>query len=307
MTTVTRGKTRAEVDGGRFGAGLVRARQSRATGDSGERASTALVSAEVFRLDLAEKGEDVLGGARVEDPPPRFPASVTLGADESRPRDFQKMTMREVNETMERAMRNEPIVLSRTGVLGDVSSRYAADRDPGLEQEWDFKRLAEMAGEGEWECYVCPSREHKFMVCDDDKNSHGSYYHVREPQVEKMQCKFKDFVQCAQTWREKSILFDAELLDGSAVGKEFGILCAVRKPIRWKMPRRFGDIDSAGNQMEVAGFVYSFAEMRRSAVDATRRRTSRRIAARQIHPRRLDTAPGERTTTCIVDTSYLFL
>jgi hypothetical protein len=250
MTTATRGKTRAEVDGGRFGAGLVRARQSRATGESAERASTALVSAEVFRLDLAEKGEDVLGGARDEDPPPRFPASVTLGADESRPRDFRTMTVREVNEAMERAMRNEPVVMSRTGVLGDVSSRYAADRDPGLEQEWDFKRLAEMAGEGVWECYVCPSREHKFMVCDDDKNSHGSYYHVREPQVEKMQCKFKDFVQCAQTWREKSILFDAKLLDGSASAKSSesfvpstkrfdgrcseGLVRSIQQGIKWK-------------------------------------------------------------------------
>ena len=59
---------------------------------------------------------------------------------------------------------------------------------------------------------MCPSTEHKFTVCDDSKNAHGSYYHIREPAVEKMLCKFKDFAQCARSWREKSILFDAEIL-----------------------------------------------------------------------------------------------
>ena len=58
---------------------------------------------------------------------------------------------------------------------------------------------------------MCPSSEHKFVRCDDDKNATDSYFRVREPETEKMRCAFKDFARCATSWREKSILFDSEI------------------------------------------------------------------------------------------------
>ena len=75
----------------------------------------------------------------------------------------------------------------------------------------DFERTASRFGTKEWECLMCPSSEHKFVRCDDDKNATDSYFRVREPETEKMRCAFKDFARCATSWREKSILFDSEI------------------------------------------------------------------------------------------------
>ena len=182
-------------------------------GEDGSATSALAVIApleKVFRMDLMST-EDGMGQERDDDPPARFPASTAPGGARAR-RDFKSMNAREHHECMGEMMRSQPIALAKTGVLGDVSSRYVADRVEGLEQTWDFDRVASSLGSSEWECLMCPSTEHKFTVCDDSKNAHGSYYHIREPAVEKMLCKFKDFAQCARSWREKSILFDAEIL-----------------------------------------------------------------------------------------------
>lgn len=59
---------------------------------------------------------------------------------------------------------------------------------------WDFDRVASSFGSSEWECLMCFLIEYKFMVCDDSKNVYGFYYYICEFVVEKMLCKFKDFV-----------------------------------------------------------------------------------------------------------------
>lgn len=208
-------RERASADGGRFGRGLVRPRARAGRGrDAGE--TTAIVPvtrlSDVFRVNALATGGGRDGLGVSDDPPARYPSTcVDVERSEAATRDFKALKAREYHDVMSTMMRSQPIALKKTGVLGDVSSRYVADRVEGLEQTWNFDRVASALGSAEWECLMCPSSKHKFIACDDEKNVHGSYYYIREPEVEKMQCKFKDFVQCARSWREKSIMFDAEI------------------------------------------------------------------------------------------------
>ena len=225
-------ETRATAEtGGRFGRGVVRERRRRANADArahatradddgrGAMTTTTNRFRDVFRVDDGAGGGDGGGG---EDPPARFPASVALtNADGDAARDFRAMSAREWQETAKRMMRNQPTVLRRAGATGDetgVSATTAtatarrADTFEGLTTMWsDFERTASRFGTKEWECLMCPSSEHKFVRCDDDKNATDSYFRVREPETEKMRCAFKDFARCATSWREKSILFDSEI------------------------------------------------------------------------------------------------
>ena len=127
-------------------------------GEDGSATSALAVIApleKVFRMDLMST-EDGMGQERDDDPPARFPASTAPGGARAR-RDFKSMNAREHHECMGEMMLSQPIALAKTGVLGDVSSRYVADRVEGLEQTWDFDRVASSLGSSECECLMCPS------------------------------------------------------------------------------------------------------------------------------------------------------
>jgi len=209
--------TRATAStGGRFGRGVVRERRRRATvaEDGGAMMTTTRTSSlrDVFRVDARDDDDEE------EDPPARFPTSMaTMAMEGDAVRECRTMSAREWQETAKRMMRNEPTALRGARATGDdettrTRTTRRADRFEGLTTMWsDFERTGSRLGTKEWECLMCPSREHKFVRCDDDKNVSDSYFRIREPETEKMRCSFKDFARCAKSWREKSILFDAEI------------------------------------------------------------------------------------------------
>lgn len=204
--------TRVASDGGRFGRGRIRARKNvpdaAIMGDLGGVPGRTM--RDVFRLDIVSH-ESRVRGVEAEDPPARYPPSVGEDATGEAVCDAKSSNVRAHNASHERMMRGAPVLLMNTGVLGDVSSRYVANRRPGLEQTWGFDRVAEALGPKQWSCAMCPSSKHKFVMCDDSKNAHGSYYHIREPEVEIMRCTFKDFTSCARGWKQKSILFESDV------------------------------------------------------------------------------------------------
>lgn len=216
----TTGDGRCGTNGGRFGRGVIRARRRARRGHGSDALALAPTTTlrDVFRTNAIDAHVSAGSLNACEDPPARYPPTcVDAERSATATRDFKAMSSREHQDAMATMMRSQPMVLKRTGVLGDVSSKYVADRFQGLEQTWDFERVASALGASEWECLMCPSSKHKFLVCDASKNAHGSYYHIREPEVETMRCKFEDFVQCARNWREKSILFDAEIFTAKTI------------------------------------------------------------------------------------------
>ena len=207
--------TRATSDGGRFGRGRVRARTNAREGgrtedDDGSTIHSAPALRDVFRLDILSH-DNRTRGLEAGDPPARYPPNVGDNATGEATNDARASDMRAHNATNERMMRGAPVLLMNSGALGDVSSRYVANRRPGLEQTWGFDRVAEVLNDKQWACAVCPSSKHKFVMCDNSKNIHGSYYHIREPEVEIIRCTFKDFTSCARGWRQKSILFQSDV------------------------------------------------------------------------------------------------
>ena len=208
--------TRVASDGGRFGRGRIRARTRANTGgragDDRDEDTGRTLSDDVFRLDIVSHDARVRG-VEAEDPPARYPPSAGDDATGAAVCDGKSSNVRAHNASHERMMRGYPVLLMNTGALGDVSSRYVADRRPGLEHTWGFDRVAKALDGKQWSCAMCPSSKHKFVMCDDSKNAHGSYYHIREPEVEIMRCTFKDFTSCARGWRQKSILFESDVYE----------------------------------------------------------------------------------------------
>ena len=50
------------------------------------------------------------------------------------------------------------------------------------------------------------SRRCRFVEYDDLKNVYGSYYHVREPETQRLEMTFPEFVQCTQRWQSRRLL-----------------------------------------------------------------------------------------------------
>ena len=64
-----------------------------------------------------------------------------------------------------------------------------------------------MAQDHKWNV-LCSSQTHNcFTSTDMDKNTFGSYYHIREPQTRNLQMSFKEYAQCAKHWTINKVLF----------------------------------------------------------------------------------------------------
>ncbi len=50
------------------------------------------------------------------------------------------------------------------------------------------------------------SRRQRFYEYDELKNVYGCYYHVREPETQRLEMTFPEFVQCSQRWQARRLL-----------------------------------------------------------------------------------------------------
>lgn len=58
-----------------------------------------------------------------------------------------------------------------------------------------------------WTVFCSTQKHNLFIETDTDINVFGSYYHIREPQTQKLQMTFAEYAACAKTWTAKKVLF----------------------------------------------------------------------------------------------------
>lgn len=49
------------------------------------------------------------------------------------------------------------------------------------------------------------SRRHRFFEYDAARNVYGGYYHVREPETQRLEMSLPEFVQCSQRWQARKL------------------------------------------------------------------------------------------------------
>ena len=52
----------------------------------------------------------------------------------------------------------------------------------------------------------------RFIAHDAERNLHGSCYHVREPETQRMDMPVHEFVECARTWASRRLFLKVGLL-----------------------------------------------------------------------------------------------
>ncbi|GAB4818813.1 hypothetical protein N2152v2_005859 [Parachlorella kessleri] len=60
------------------------------------------------------------------------------------------------------------------------------------------------------------ARRCRFMEYEELKNVYGSYYHVREPETQRLEMTFPEFVQCTQRWQSRRLLLKAKVMGHQA-------------------------------------------------------------------------------------------
>jgi hypothetical protein len=45
----------------------------------------------------------------------------------------------------------------------------------------------------------------RFIECHDASNTFGSFYHVREPESQRLEMGWREFLQCTQKWRSRPL------------------------------------------------------------------------------------------------------
>lgn len=65
----------------------------------------------------------------------------------------------------------------------------------------------QMGQEASWEVLCSLQKHNAFIDTATGKNIFGSYYHVREPQTQKLLMTFGEYAQCAKQWTSKKVMF----------------------------------------------------------------------------------------------------
>ncbi|DBA69067.1 TPA: hypothetical protein ACH3X2_013228 [Trebouxia sp. C0005] len=74
--------------------------------------------------------------------------------------------------------------------------------------QWSLDHLSKQMGqEASWEVLCSLQKHNAFIDTATGKNIFGSYYHVREPQTQKLLMTFGEYAQCAKQWTSKKVMF----------------------------------------------------------------------------------------------------
>ena len=64
-----------------------------------------------------------------------------------------------------------------------------------------------MGQEASWEILCSLQNHNAFIETATCNNIFGSYYHVREPQTQKLSMTFGEYAHCAKQWTSKKLIF----------------------------------------------------------------------------------------------------
>jgi len=168
---------------------------------------------------LAHKDSEA--GGQAGDPDPRYPPALTDSNTLQIPK-FNVRNAKELNEALTLIRKGLPVVLRQCPLLGELT---AGTSRPGLLASWTFERLASESGDqkgprSQWDALVSAADKNRFISYSEGKNVFGSYYHVREPETERMPTSLREFVQCARTWTTRRIFLKALLMQQSVKDAE---------------------------------------------------------------------------------------
>lgn len=65
----------------------------------------------------------------------------------------------------------------------------------------------QMGQEASWEILCSLQKHNAFVETATGKSIFGSYYHVREPQTQKLSMTFGEYAQCIKQWTSKKLIF----------------------------------------------------------------------------------------------------
>ena len=180
------------------GKGFVKMRQAEVRRQLAAGVAAPALPASHLRIAAGSAAEDAAMGGRESDAKPRFPAAITDQDGERRAVERCRIDHPAEYHAGMRCVRNaKPVVLTNSGVVA--------------EGKWRESLRAVAAGvPGDCKHRVLANDSHldRFVPCDDAKNVYGSFYHVREPETQRMEMSVADFAQCATTWTTRKLYLD---------------------------------------------------------------------------------------------------